>query len=66
MINSIQSSNMSKVYQSDTNGHLKANKNEMQSNNNLSRVEQLKEAIGNGSYKVDINALAEKMATAIL
>ncbi len=36
------------------------------SQNETSRVDQLKEAIGSGEYKVNIEALSEKMADSLL
>jgi anti-sigma28 factor (negative regulator of flagellin synthesis) len=50
------------IYQNNNNGSQKT-KNEATSNEQkASRLEALKASIENGEYKVDLDALAEKMA----
>ena len=38
----------------------------LKTENEASRVDQLKEAIGSGTYKVNLEALSEKMADSLL
>lgn len=66
MISRVNSSVAQSIYANNASEN-KANKNVGTENAKEStKVEQLKEAIESGEYKVDISALAEKMADELL
>ena len=50
------------IYQNNNNGSQKTKNEATSSEQKASRLEALKASIENGEYKVDLDALAEKMA----
>ena len=46
--------------------NIKVSKVEKPESKELSKVERIKEEISNGTYKLDLNALSEKMAEELL
>ena len=61
MINRINTTQASLIYEST-----QPKEKKVESNKKISRVEEIKEAIKNGSYKVDIEKTAKAMAKALL
>ena len=53
------------IYQNNNNGSQKTKNEATNSEQKASRLEALKASIENGEYKVDLDALAEKMAKEI-
>ncbi len=69
MISQTSSSAISNAYQSQTKlNDTKATKqnSDTAKTSDTSRVDQLKEAISSGEYKVDLDALSEKIAESLL
>lgn len=69
MISSIQSNNLSKIYQNtneQTVGGGRTTPKEVAQVTQKSRIDEIKESINNGTYSIDLSASAEKMADAIL
>ncbi len=69
MISKTTSTVVSNAYQSQTKlNDTKVAKQEQTGSKatEMSKVDRLKEAIGSGEYKVDIDALAEKVAESLL
>ncbi|WP_297443505.1 flagellar biosynthesis anti-sigma factor FlgM [Sulfurimonas sp.] len=66
MITQLNNSSLASTLANDTvkNTHTKQSAGTKQ--NSASRVEQLKESINSGEYKVDLSALANKMADELL
>lgn len=50
------------IYQNNNNGNSKTRASETKNDQESGRLEELKAAIENGEYKVDLDKLAQKMA----
>ena len=61
MINGISNTQASLIYEST-----QPKEKKVQSSKNISRVDEIKEAIKNGTYKVDIEKTAKAMAKSLL
>lgn len=66
MITQLNSSTLSVVYPKKTNEYKEIQPNAKLSKDNTNRVEQLKSSIHAGEYKVDLQALSEKVADFLL
>ena len=68
MISRMNSEAVRSVYQNQDqqNKSEKSKEQKLSSQGDFSKVEQLKESIANGSYRVDIQALSEKIADELL
>ena len=68
MISNINNSMIGSAYANNATSHTqkKENASATATEQKSSKVEQLKESIDSGNYKVDLSALAEKMADELL
>jgi len=67
MISQMNSSAVTSAYQTQTkNNQVRATQQNGVSLKQESKIEQIKESIDSGAFKVDINALSEKIADSLL
>jgi anti-sigma28 factor (negative regulator of flagellin synthesis) len=66
MISKVESSNVFGVYQNDEKTAEVKKSSSEETQTQKSKVDTLKEAIGSGNYKIDIKALAQKVADELM
>ncbi|MFA6759862.1 MAG: flagellar biosynthesis anti-sigma factor FlgM [Sulfuricurvum sp.] len=68
MISGLNSTNIKGLYQNDLGVEKKesSQKGSISAQGDKSRVDELKEAIGSGEYKLDLRALSQKIADELL
>ena len=66
MISQLNSGNVATTIANNTTKNTQAKQSIGTNQNSANKVEQLKESINSGTYKVDLSALANKMADELL